>query len=386
MTTKTTRFDEVVPNFMVRLMGDFPGLGVPDAAAIFGNAGHESGGLEKLQELKPVVKGSRGGYGWFQWTGPRRKAFEAWCTANGLAPNSDEANYGFLVHELRGSEKKAVAAVMKAATLDTKTVAFEKAFERAGVKHYPSRKKYALRALHAYERVYGTAWLRGIDPVEHQPPAPPVTPTPAPMEPTMTPSPGSTLPPFYVEAIQKRLRDLGYHMVGYIDGQWGEATAGAIRALQERAGLPPTGEWNAATERALANDQNRRVIGPDRATVTADDLAKRGSETIVKSRKIEWAQWGQIAVAVVLALATALQTYQETSLPFGSGALLTVTGMAWLAPVLQIALAFYANLKAKGVIEARVMSERLGIHNGDPVPLHHDPAKQILPVNERRVF
>lgn len=43
----------------------------------------------------------RGGFGWAQWTGPRRVEFEQWAAANHLDTHSDEANYGFLVHELK---------------------------------------------------------------------------------------------------------------------------------------------------------------------------------------------------------------------------------------------------------------------------------------------
>lgn len=65
----TDVFARKAPWIMALLMRDFP-LGLEDAAAILGNLGHESGGLVQLQELKPVVAGSRGGYGWAQWTGP----------------------------------------------------------------------------------------------------------------------------------------------------------------------------------------------------------------------------------------------------------------------------------------------------------------------------
>jgi len=145
-----TKFERICQTYMPRLINDL-GITVLDAAAVFGNGGHESGGFETLQESRPVVKGSRGGYGWFQWTGPRRRAFEAFCWVNGLKPWYDEANYRFLVAELMGTEKQALKALAAARTLDSKTVAFEAAYERAGVKHYPSRKAWALKALHAYE-------------------------------------------------------------------------------------------------------------------------------------------------------------------------------------------------------------------------------------------
>ena len=147
----TTKFERVCQTYMPRLMKDLD-LPVLDAAAVFGNGGYESGGFTKLQEIKPVVRGSRGGYGWFQWTGPRRRSFESFVKVLGLPANSDEANYQFLISELKGPEKRALAALRAAPTLDTKTVAFEESYERAGVKAYPKRKEMALAALHAYER------------------------------------------------------------------------------------------------------------------------------------------------------------------------------------------------------------------------------------------
>src|SRR4029079_2065686 len=76
-----------------RLMAD---LGLTDyqAAGLVGNLGFESVGFRTLQEMAPAVSGSKGGYGWAQWTGVRRRAFEAWCVAHHLPMASDEANYG----------------------------------------------------------------------------------------------------------------------------------------------------------------------------------------------------------------------------------------------------------------------------------------------------
>jgi hypothetical protein len=145
-------FKAKAPVVMRDLMRDFPSLTVDDAAAIVGNLGHESGGFAKLQEIKPTVAGSRGGYGWAQWTGPRRRAYENWCKAKKLNPASDAANYGFLVEELRGPEKRAIPATVKAAGLAAKVKAFELAFERAGVKHYQSRNAWAQAALDAFSR------------------------------------------------------------------------------------------------------------------------------------------------------------------------------------------------------------------------------------------
>ena len=144
------KFDTDAPWAMEKLIEDFD-FSVEDAAAVMGNAGHESAGFTLMQELKPTVKGSRGGYGWFQWTGPRRRAFEAYVNRNNLDINSREANYAFLWVELNGSEKGAVAKTKAAKGLEAKVKAFELGFERAGVKHYPSRNEWARKALKAWK-------------------------------------------------------------------------------------------------------------------------------------------------------------------------------------------------------------------------------------------
>lgn len=142
-------YREKAPGIMALLMADF-GLDAEGAAAILGNLGHESGGFKFLQEKQPLVPGSEGGYGWAQWTGPRRRAYEAYVERNGLDPASDKANYGWLWVELKGDEAKAVPAVKAAGTLYEKVVAFELAFERAGVKAYDSRLSWANKALAAF--------------------------------------------------------------------------------------------------------------------------------------------------------------------------------------------------------------------------------------------
>ena len=106
-------FRATAPGVMTLLMQDF-GLDETSAAAILGNLGHESAGFTTLQEVRPTVKGSRGGYGWAQWTGPRRRAFEAYCDRNKFSPSSNKANYGFLFTELKGDEKAAIPAVKNA--------------------------------------------------------------------------------------------------------------------------------------------------------------------------------------------------------------------------------------------------------------------------------
>ena len=88
-----------------RLMADLQrdlGLTKEQAAGVVGNLAHESAGFSTLQEISPSVRGSRGGYGYAQWTGPRRRSFESWVGANELDPTTYDANYGYLKHDLEG--------------------------------------------------------------------------------------------------------------------------------------------------------------------------------------------------------------------------------------------------------------------------------------------
>jgi hypothetical protein len=144
--TPEAHFRATAPAYMRKLVADFPTLDLQDAAAIFGNLGHESLGFTKLQEINPTVKGSKGGYGWAQWTGPRRRAFEAWCKKHGKNPAADATNYAYLYLELKGlegTESGAIGKVSAAVGLDAKVIAFERAYLRAGVKHDDSRLAWA---------------------------------------------------------------------------------------------------------------------------------------------------------------------------------------------------------------------------------------------------
>lgn len=147
-----TKFEDKTRWIIKRLMDDFE-FTPEECYAIVGNLAHETGGFRYMQEIKPTVKGSKGGYGWAQWTGPRRRQFEKFCADSKLSVDSDEGNYQFLRWELQNTEKAAVVAVknVKDGELLKKVVAFENAYERAGVKHYDSRMVWAQRAQDVWE-------------------------------------------------------------------------------------------------------------------------------------------------------------------------------------------------------------------------------------------
>lgn len=123
------------------------GITPQQAAGIVGQLGHESAGLQAINERNPVVPGSRGGFGWAQWTGPRRRQFEQWAQNQRLDPASDEANYGFLRHELTASPESAVVTAIKSAP-DAETAGriFTDQFLRPGIPAYASRSKWTQRA------------------------------------------------------------------------------------------------------------------------------------------------------------------------------------------------------------------------------------------------
>lgn len=153
-------FDKKTPGIMAKLIDAFK-LTELQAAAILGNIGHECAGFTLLQERNPRV--GKGGYGWAQWTGTRRRAFEEYFQLKRLAPDSDEANYGFLQHELSTAEKGAILALRGQNDLIDTVITFEKKFERAGVKHYMSRIRWARRALASYNKLMFE--LDGIEPI-----------------------------------------------------------------------------------------------------------------------------------------------------------------------------------------------------------------------------
>jgi hypothetical protein len=150
-TTAADRlFASKAPTVMSDLMEDFA-LDEIQAAGILGNLGQECGGFTQMQEQRPIA--GRGGYGWFQWTGPRRVAFENWCQQQGLDENSDDANYGYLKFELQSAYKSTVAALKQVDTIEAAVNVFEQTYERAGLPNFPSRYNWARKALSAYQSV-----------------------------------------------------------------------------------------------------------------------------------------------------------------------------------------------------------------------------------------
>lgn len=152
MHTAIAHFQSVAPRYMARFMIDFATYKVDDldAAAVFGNFGTESLGLTVLQEIHPVVRGSRGGYGWPQWTGKRRVQYETWCKNLKFDPAADDSNYNYVKVELNGEYRVCLVRLKAAHGLHDKVAAFERFFEGAGVVNLNSRISWANVALEAF--------------------------------------------------------------------------------------------------------------------------------------------------------------------------------------------------------------------------------------------
>lgn len=140
-------FAAKAPGFMSRLMKEYP-LKDFQAAGIVGNFGYESAGFTILHEIGQPP--GRGGYGWGQWTGPRRQAFLHWCLTHHLDWRSDIANESYAIFELDGEYHYVVNALMRTTSVDEASDLFEKLYERAGVPALPMRRSWSQAALSAF--------------------------------------------------------------------------------------------------------------------------------------------------------------------------------------------------------------------------------------------
>lgn len=115
--------------------------GIPPhiAAGIAGNIAVESRFDPGINEISPLVPGSRGGFGLFQHTGPRRRALEAFAQQRGVPVNDLNTQLDFALHELQTTEKAAGEALFKAQTPEEAARVFSEKFLRPGIPHLDRR-------------------------------------------------------------------------------------------------------------------------------------------------------------------------------------------------------------------------------------------------------
>lgn len=102
------------------------------AAGVCGN-GYQESLLQATLENDGIVTSPTRGIGWFQWTGPRHRAFLQWCRTNNLPWKSDDAQWGFLRHELMTDYGHVPVRLRATTTLAEATALFEEAYEGAGI-------------------------------------------------------------------------------------------------------------------------------------------------------------------------------------------------------------------------------------------------------------
>ena len=140
-------WEQLAPQTVQRLSNDLS-ISPQVAAGIVGQLGYESAGLQSINEMQPTVPGSRGGYGWAQWTGPRRKQFESWAQQNKMDIADPEANYQFLVHELTQTPEKGVLNKLQGVQDPVQAgKIFTDSYLRPGVPAYDKRASWVEKAV-----------------------------------------------------------------------------------------------------------------------------------------------------------------------------------------------------------------------------------------------
>jgi len=115
--------------------------GMPEhiADGFLKNFQDESGFDPGINEIAPLVPGSRGGFGLAQWTGPRRVALEQFASERGKPVSDWKTQLDFLDSELRGPEYAAAQKIMGASDSGSAAAAVATHFLRPSKEHLDRR-------------------------------------------------------------------------------------------------------------------------------------------------------------------------------------------------------------------------------------------------------
>lgn len=109
---------------------------------------------------------------------------------------------------------------------------------------------------------------------------------------------------------QQRLHTLGYHEVGFVDGEMGERTDTAIRAFQRNEKLAATGKLDAKTMAAL-NEASPRKVSGGRSSVTKRELRKTYKPLAKNFQAKVWALLVFIGSAIAAAVNGIIEFFGE---------------------------------------------------------------------------
>ena len=121
------------------------GIPLHVARGVVANMIAESGLNPGVNEAAPVVAGSRGGYGLNQWTGPRRRQYEAFASDRGADLADPNTQLDFTLWELQNTEKSAWNALQTAPDEVAAARIYSERFLRPGVPHMDRRLSEAAR-------------------------------------------------------------------------------------------------------------------------------------------------------------------------------------------------------------------------------------------------
>lgn len=157
-------------NLIKAFMAEY-GLTAEQAAGPVGNFMREAAGtVTEAKKLPPDVNqgevsgappnGSDLGYGWAQWSGPRKTAFVTFMRSKGYVTDrgnaTDAADFAYLKKELDSpGYASTITELKKQSTPEDAAVSFEATFERAGVPALEDRKKFAREAYDDYKASNG---------------------------------------------------------------------------------------------------------------------------------------------------------------------------------------------------------------------------------------
>lgn len=120
------------------------------AYGVAGNISAESNFDPGINEINPVVPGSRGGFGINQWTGPRRVAYENFAKERGKPLDDLDTQLDFTMWELQNTERAAGSALMTARTPEEAARIYSERFLRPGIPRMDHRVAEARRIAGIY--------------------------------------------------------------------------------------------------------------------------------------------------------------------------------------------------------------------------------------------
>lgn len=110
--------------------------------------------------------------------------------------------------------------------------------------------------------------------------------------------PYRSIPKTELEMYQRKLKELGFHEVGLVDGKWGSRTKTAVTAFQLEHGLTANGELDDPTKEMLLETDAPRTVSEDRQkaktvegsrTMTLANTIKAGATTVLAGTGVsEW--------------------------------------------------------------------------------------------------